>query len=1086
MTPAPRLGLAGTLARAFIGSRLTPLLVVGSVLVGLLAIVVLPREEEPQIKVPVFDIFVAMPGTTAAEVESRVSAPLERLTWEIPGVEYVYSTSQPGRAQVVVRYRVGEDPERSLVKLQRKLQGAADRIPAGTSSPLVKARSIDDVPILALTFHSRQQDHLSLRRVAAQVEAEVKHVPEVSETFLIGGYRRQVRIQLDPAALAARGLGVLDVLRALGPANRQEVAGALTTDDHEVIVQTGGFFTTADEVASTVVGVHGGDPVHLREVARVEDGSEEPTQYVFFGTAVRPGEAPAPEEAAVTLAISKRPGSNAIAVARAVLAQVDRLKGTAIPREVQVSVTRNYGASAAEKSNELLFHMALSVVGVSLLVLFMLGWRESAVVAVAIPSTLSLLLLVFHLVGYTINRITLFALIFSIGILVDDAIVVVENIVRRREREESRRASLPELAVQAVAEVGNPTVLATLTVIAAILPMAFVGGMSGPYLRPIPVLSSAAMVFSLLVAFMVTPWAAVRLLGRGRGHVVSSHAHENRATRAYRWLMSRLVGRARWRWGFLGLTAVLLLGAMATVPAGWVLVKMLPYDNKSELEIVLDMPEDSSLERTTQVAREIAAAVRVEKEVTDYQVYAGTAAPHGFNGLMRHYDLRRGSSLAEIQINLVPKDQRSVQSHGFAQRIRPRVAAIAARHGARIAVAEVPPGPPVMQSLVAEVYGPDAAARQRLARSMRAIFASTPGVVDLNGSEESPRPKELLRVDKEKAALHGIQAETVARTLHVALSGELVGRLHVPREQESVDIVVDVPRPQRAWLSDLLSIRLPDARGQALVPLSELVRVESTVEDASIHHKNLLPVTYVTGDVAGGAESPAYAILRMGKAVSALEEPVTVHHATQPSSDARLALKWDGEWHLTLELFRDLGGAFVVVLLLIYALLVGWFRSFSIPLVVMAPIPFSLVGILPAHAALGAFFTAPSLIGFMAGAGIVVRNSIILVDFAEDGIRRGLSIEQAVVDAGAIRFRPMLLTALAVSVGSAVILFDPIFQGLALSLAAGEVASLLISRMAVPVLYAMVRRRDASGVEGLRLGRSGASPANDDEIALTG
>ena len=1068
MSGAPRLGLAGTLAQAFIGSRLTPLLVVGSVLVGLLAIVVLPREEEPQIKVPVFDIFVAMPGTSAAEVESRVSSPLERLTWEIPGVEYVYSTSQPGRSLVVVRYRVGEDPERSLVKLQRKLQASADRIPAGASPPLVKARSIDDVPILALTFHSSQQDHLSLRRVAAQVEAEVKHVPEVSETFLIGGYRRQVRIQLDPTALAARGLGLLDVLRTLGPANRQEVAGALTTDNHEVIVQTGGFFTTADEVASVVVGVHGGDPVHLREVARVEDGSEEPTQYVFFGTAVRPGQVPAPEEAAVTLAISKRPGSNAIAVARAVLAQVDRLKGTAIPGDVQVSVTRNYGASAAEKSNELLFHMALSVVGVSLLVLFMLGWRESAVVAVAIPSTLSLLLLVFHLVGYTVNRITLFALIFSIGILVDDAIVVVENIVRHRELEESKRASLREIAVRAVAEVGNPTVLATLTVIAAILPMAFVGGMSGPYLRPIPVLSSAAMVFSLLVAFVVTPWAAVRLLGRGRGREASRHAQENRATRAYRWLMSRLVGRPRWRWGFLGLTAFLLLGAMATVPAGWVRVKMLPFDNKSELEVVLDMPEDSSLERTSQVAREIAAAIREEKEVTHYQVYVGTAAPHGFNGLMRHYDLRRGSSLAEIQVNLVPKDRRSVQSHAFALRIRPRVAAIAARHGARIAVAEAPPGPPVMQSLVAEVYGPDDAGRQRLARSMRTIFASTPGVVDLNGSEEAPRPKEVLRVDKEKAALHGIPAEAVARTLRVAVGGESLGRLHLPHEQESVDIVVDVPRTQRAGVSDLLSLRLPDGRGQALVPLSELVRVESTVEDQSIHHKNLLPVAYVTGDVAGGAESPAYAILRMNKAVDRLSEPVAVYNSTQPPSDARPAIKWDGEWHLTLELFRDLGGAFVVVLLLIYGLLVGWFRSFSVPLVVMAPIPFSLVGILPAHAAMGAFFTAPSLIGFMAGAGIVVRNSIILVDFAEDGIRRGSSIEQAVVDAGAVRFRPMLLTALAVSVGSAVILFDPIFQGLSISLAAGEIASLLISRMAVPVLYAIVRRRELTSDDARR------------------
>jgi multidrug efflux pump subunit AcrB len=1060
MSRSTRLGMAGTLARAFIGSRLTPLLIVGSVLVGLLAIVVLPREEEPQIKVPVFDIFVAMPGASAAEVESRVSAPLERLTWEIPGVEYVYSTSQPGRSMVVVRYRVGDDPERSLVRLQRKLQANADRIPAGASPPLVKARSIDDVPILALTFHSGSEDHLALRRVAAQVEAEIKHVPEVSETLLIGGYRRQLRIELDPAALAARGLGLLDVFRALGPANRQEVAGALTTGDSEVVVQTGAFFSTPDEVASAVVGVHGASPVHLGEVARVQDGSEEPTQYVFFGTGAGAGPGLLPEEPAVTLAISKRPGSNAIVVARAVLSQVDRLRGSTIPGDVQISVTRNYGASAAEKSNELLFHMALSILGVSLLVLFMLGWRESAVVAVAIPSTLSLLLLVFHLVGYTVNRITLFALIFSIGILVDDAIVVVENIVRHRELEDSKAASLREIAVRAVAEVGNPTVLATLTVIAAILPMAFVAGMTGPYLRPIPVLASAAMVFSLLVAFVVTPWAAVRLLGRGRGHEASRRGAEDRATRAYRWLMSRLVGRSRWRLGFMGLTAFLLLGAVAFIPAGWVRVKMLPYDNKSELEIVLDMPEDSSLERTAQAAREIAAAIRQEREVTDYQVYVGTAAPHGFNGLMRHYDLRRGSSLAEVQINLLPKGRRSVQSHAFALRIRPAVAAIAARHGARIAVAEVPPGPPVMQSLVAEVFGPDAAARQRLAQSMRAIFARTPGVVDLGGSAEAPRPKEVLRVDKEKAALHGIQAEAVARTLRVALGGESVGRLHVPHEQEAVDIVLDVPRTRRTPISDLLSIKLADGRGQALVPLSELVRVERTFEDESIHHKNLLPVIYVTGDVAGAAESPGYAILRMNKDVGRLAGPVAVHNSTQPPSDARPAIKWDGEWHLTLELFRDLGGAFVVVLLLIYGLLVGWFRSFSIPLVVMAPIPFSLVGILPAHAALGANFTAPSLIGFMAGAGIVVRNSIILVDFAEDGIRRGLPIQQAVVEAGAVRFRPMLLTALAVSVGSAVILFDPIFQGLSISLAAGEVASLLISRMAVPVLYAMVRGRE--------------------------
>ncbi|MFL5308110.1 MAG: efflux RND transporter permease subunit [Polyangia bacterium] len=1056
MNPTRRLGLAGTIAQAFIGSTLTPLLVIGAVLLGILAIVVLPREEEPQIKVPVVDILVSLPGATAAEVESRVSSPVERLMWELPGVEYVYSTSQPGQSLVVVRFHVGDDPERSLVKLHQKLQASAELTRASAAPPLVKARSIDDVPILALTFHSSRYDHVALRRVAAEVDAAIKHVPDVSQTTLIGGYRRQVRIRLDPPALAARGLGVLGLLRALGAADRQEVTGAVTTDDRDVIVQTGAFFASADDVASLVVGVHEGHPIYLRDVARVEDGAEDPTQYVLFGAGAAVSRRAA-EEPAVTLSVAKRPGSNAITVARAVLAQVDRLKGQAIPADLSVSITRHYGASAAEKSNELLLHMAIAIIGVSLLVLFMLGWRESMVVAVAIPATLSLMLLLFHLLGYTLNRVTLFALTFSIGILVDDAIVVVENIVRHRSLDTSRRASLREIAVRAAAEVGNPTVLATLTVIAAILPMAFVGGLSGPYLRPIPVGASAAMVFSLLIAFAVTPWAAARLLGLRRRGGTPKPATEDRVTRAYRWLMSRLVGRHAWRWSFLGLTAVLFAGALAFVPAGWVRVKMLPYDNKSELEIVLNMPEDSSLERTAAVAREIAAAVRDEKEVTDYQVYVGTAAPYSFNGLMRHYDLRRGSSVAEVQVNLLSKDKRAVQSHAFALRIRPAVAAIAARHGARVTVAEVPPGPPVLQALVAEVYGPDAAARQRLAETMRKLFISTPGVVDVDWYLESPHPKEVLVVDKAKAALHGIQAETVARTLRVALAGEPVGQLHDAREQEAIDLVVDVSRSQRSRVADLLSIRIPDDRGQALVPLGELVRVESTVEDTSIYHKNLLPVVYVVADVAGGAESPAYAILQMNAAVRALG--AAVYNTSQPPDGAQPAIKWDGEWDVTLELFGDLGRACAIVMLLIYVMLVGWFRSFSTPLVVMAPIPFSLVGILPAHAALGAFFTATSLIGFMAGAGIVVRNSIILVDFAEDRIREGMSVDEAVVEAGAVRFRPMLLTALAVIVGSAAILFDPVFQGLALSLAAGEVASLLISRMAVPVLYTMAHRR---------------------------
>jgi multidrug efflux pump subunit AcrB len=1040
-----RHGLAGAIAHAFVDSKLTPLVIVASVLLGVLAIAVLPREEEPQIKVPMVDVAVAMPGAGAAEVESRLSAPLERLLWEIPGVEYVYSTSQPGRSLVVVRFRVGEDVERSLVKLHQKLSAHADSLPPGASPPLVRARSIDDVPILALSFHSRRYDHLTLRRVAAEVGARIKHVPEVSEIQLIGGYRRQVRVHLDPVALAARGLDVAEVARALGPANRQEIAGALTTGDRDVIVQTGAFLGDVRDVARAVVGVHAGSPVYLADVAQVVDGAEEPSQYVFYGSA-------AGEEPAVTLSVAKRPGANAVDVAQAVLAEVERAKGTAVPADIDVSVTRDYGATAAEKSNELLVHVAISVVGVSLLILFMLGWRESAVVAIAIPSTLALTLLVFHLVGYTLNRITLFALIFAIGILVDDAIVVVENVVRHRDLAPDRRTSLREIAVRAVAEVGNPTILATLTVIAAVLPMAFVGGLSGPYMRPIPIGAAAAMGFSLLIAFAVTPWAAARLLRR-RHAPIHVERREDRATRAYRWVMARLVGRPGWRWTFLAGIVGLLIAAAALIPAGAVRVKMLPFDNKSELEVVVNMPEDASLERTAEAARAVAAAIRGEPEVTDYQLYVGTAAPYSFNGLVRHYDLRQGASVAEVQVQLRPKGERAAQSHAVALRIRPAVAAVAARYGARVAVAEVPPGPPVLQSLVAEVYGPDDATRQRLARQMRSIFQRTPGVVDVDSSVEDPHPKEVLLVDKEKAALHGVSAETIAALLRVAVGGAPVGLLHAPREQEDVAIVLDVPRADRAHVAELLALRV------AGVPLGELVRVEETEEDRSIYHKNLLPVVYVTGDVAGGAESPAQTVLAMSPAVRALDGPVAIYDFAQPPSDGRPAIKWDGEWQITVDLFRDLGAACAVVLVLIYALLVGWFRSFITPLVVMAPIPFSLVGILPAHALLGAYFTATSMIGFMAGAGIVVRNSIILADFIEARLREGLPLAEAVVDAGAVRFRPMVLTALAVIAGSAVMLADPIFQGLALSLVSGEVVSLLISRMAVPVLYSMFARR---------------------------
>ncbi|WCJ59387.1 efflux RND transporter permease subunit [Fontisphaera persica] len=1090
------LGVAGTVARAFIDSKLTPLIILTSILLGVGAVLKLPREEEPQIKVPMVDVMVSMPGSSAKELEERVTRPMEKLLWEIAGVEYIYSISRPGESLVIVRFKVGEDIEDSLVKLNQKLQQNFDRIPHGVSFPLIKPKSIDDVPILALTLHSPNHDHLTLRRLAAQVDDAVKQVPMVAETMLIGGARRQVRVQLDPVKLASRNLSAAGLIPMLQQANRQYAAGGLTSDNREIAIETGGFLTRAEEVGQIVVGVFQGRPVYLREVADILDGPEEPSQYVFFGRGAARGVL-GREEPAVTLTVAKRPGANAIDVAKEVLRKVDTLKGTVIPADVDISITRHYGETAAEKSNELLFHMAIAVVSVSLLIMVVLGWRESGIVALAIPSTLALTLLVFYLYGFTLNRITLFALIFSIGILVDDAIVVVENIVRHYHLPHNRGRNLFTVAVEAVGEVGNPTILATFAVIFAVLPMAFVGGLMGPYMRPIPIGASAAMFFSLAIAFMVTPWAAVRLLkqhalpaasapaGSDGPAPQSPHSHfeheEDFFTRLYRRMMGPLITHWQWRWAFLVGIVILLLASMATVGLGWVKVKMLPFDNKSEFQIVLNMPEGSALEVTAQAAREIAAAVRTEPEVTDYQVYAGIAAPFNFNGLVRHYFNRRGAHVADIQVNLVNKHQRKAQSHDIAKRVRPRVTEIARRYGARVAVTEVPPGPPVLQTLVAEIYGPSEEARLALAEEVKKIFQSTPGVVDVDWYIEADQPKARFVIDKEKAALHGISAETISQTLRIAVSGLPVDLVHLPREKEDVPLVLEVPRQFRTLPEELLALRVRSGDANALpepgrdappplVPLRELVKVEYTLTDKSIHHKNLMPVTYVIGDVAGEAESPVYAILQMNQKLRQIDprqfggsvSEFKIYNAVLPFTEAQPAMKWDGEWHITIEVFRDLGLAFGAVCILIYLLMVGWFRSFVTPLVVMAAIPFSLVGILPAHGALHAFFTATSMIGFMAGGGIVVRNSIILVDFIEQRLREGMPLAEAVVDAGAVRFRPMLLTAMAVVVGASVILFDPIFQGLAISLMAGEIASLLISRMAVPVLYYMVNRKKSA------------------------
>jgi len=1081
-SPGAPPGIAGRIAQAFIDSKLTLLIVIASLLLGLFAVIMLPREEEPQIKVPMIDVLVSMPGFYAKEVEERATRPMEKLLWEIPGVEYIYSTSSEGQSLAIVRFKVGEDMESSLVKLNQKLQQNFDRIPHGVSTPLIKARTIDDVPILALTFHSARYDHLELRRLVAQVDDAVKQVPLVAETTIIGGAQRQVRVLLDPVKLASRNLSPAGLVPMLQQANRQYSAGGLTSDNHEVIVETGAFLQTAEDVGNVVVGAYSGKPVYLRDVADIVDGAEEPSQYVFFGNGAA-GKLSA-DEPAVTLSIAKRPGANAIAVANEVLKKIDTLKGYIIPADVSVTVTRNYGLTAEDKSNELLWHMLLAVVSVSFLILLVLGWRESLIVLLAIPATLALTLLVFYLYGFTLNRITLFALIFSIGILVDDAIVVVENIVRHFHLPESKGRSRTVVAIEAVSEVGNPTILATFAVIAAVLPMAFVGGLMGPYMRPIPIGASAAMAFSLAISFIVTPWAAIRILQWRRkvqaaeGHTPDREAvSENFFGRMYRALMNPLIASAKRRYVFLAALVVLLLVSMALVGVGWVKVKMLPFDNKSEFQIILNMPEGSSLERTAQAAREIAAAVRTEPEVTDYEIYAGVASPFNFNGLVRHYFMRRGANIADLQINLVPKNERKAQSHDIAKRVRPRVAEIAKKFGARVAVAEVPPGPPVLQTLVAEIYGPNEEARLKLAQKVIDIFHSTPGVVDTDWYIEADQPKVEFVIDKEKAALHGISAETISQTLRIAVGGDSVDLLHVPREKEDVNIVLQLPLASRSNPEELLALRVragdanalpePAAAGSAapLVPLRELVAVRHTITDKSIYHKNLMPVTYVIGDVAGVVESPVYAILKMNEALAKLDTQqfggdgakLKILNAAMPFTDQQPAMKWDGEWHITIEVFRDLGLAFGAVLVLIYILMVGWFKSFLTPLIVMIVIPFSLIGVLPAHGILHAFFTATSMIGFMAGAGIVVRNSIILVDFIELRLAEGHPLAEAVVEAGMVRFRPIMLTALAVVAGATVILTDPIFQGLAIALMAGSLISMFTAPVLVPLLYFMAK-----------------------------
>ncbi|HEX6315764.1 MAG TPA: efflux RND transporter permease subunit, partial [Gemmatimonadaceae bacterium] len=940
----------------------------------------------------------------------------------------------------------------------------ASALPPGVTMPSVKPHSIDDVPVYTLTLSSSRYDANTLRSIAVHLEDEVRAIGDVATTWVTGGSPRRIRVEIDPARLGGRGLSVADVLRALQGAGSRAQVGEYPDAGKVIRVDAGAPLASADDVGLVVVGVRDEVPILLRDVAGVREEFGEPAHYVMHADS-----SGAPRQA-VTLSVAKRAGANATTLTRLIEERVEQARDRLLPGDVELTVTRDYGETAGEKARELIQHLVLATLSVTLLVGLFLGWREALVVLVAVPVTLALTLFVYYALGYTLNRITLFALIFSIGILVDDAIVVVENIYRHLKR---GHRDADAAAVEAVDEVGNPTILATLTVIAAILPMAVVSGLMGPYMRPIPIGASVAMLASLAVAFIVTPYLALRLL---RGHVTRSdqpldQAHEpeelSRFGRLYERLMAPLLANGRLRLGFYAGTVALLIASVGLVALKAVPVKMLPFDNKSEFQVIADLPEGTTLETTMALGGELAAYLRRIPEVEATTVYAGAAAPFNFNGLVRHYFLRQGANVVDVQVTLADKHERDRQSHDIAVAVRPGLERIGARYHASVKVAEIPPGPPVLSTLVAEVYGPDDDARRATAEAVKRIFETTPGVVDVDWTEEAPQDRRVIRLDRSRAATAGVSAEQVTGVLRMALSGTPVSLATQPRAREGVMIETGLSLPVRASLASLLSLPVSTATG--IQPLGRFVDTDSVTREGVRVRKDLRPVIYVTGDVAGEIESPVYAIMAMNQRLDSLQASgITIgrYNAVAPATLTENAIKWDGEWQVTIEVFRDLGLAFAVVLILIYVLVVGWFQSFTTPLVIMAPIPLTLIGILPVHAASGAFFTATSMIGMIALAGIIVRNSILLVDFIELALERGRSLREAVIEAGSVRFRPIALTAAAVVIGGIVMVLDPIFQGLALALMGGAVVATLLTMVVVPLLYWDLRRSRAATAAG--------------------
>ncbi|MEZ5541584.1 MAG: efflux RND transporter permease subunit [Pseudomonadota bacterium] len=1054
-----RLGFSGALARRFLQSEITPLLALVGLLLGAFALAVTPREEEPQINVTFANVFIPFPGASAREVEHLVTSSAEQVLSEIQGVKHIYSVSRRGMAALTVEFQVGEPRTDAIVRLYNAIYSNQDWLPpdAGIGQPIVKPKGIDDVPIVTLTLWTDDPGRggYELTQVAHALEAELKRVAGTRDVYTIGGVPRVVRVQLDPARLAAYGIALDSLQAALGSANSSADAGALVRDNSEIPVQAGTFLIEPAEVGELVVGVSAGRPVYLRDVAQVSYGADTPDQYVWLGTGAAGPQAYATQGVfpAVTLAVAKKPGTNAVRIAEQVIERFAELEGTFVPEGVQATVTRNYGATADAKAKTLIKKLIFATASVVALVLFALGWREAIVVGTAVVVTLAITLFASWAWGFTLNRVSLFALIFSIGILVDDAIVVVENIHRHMQL--GGRGFIESIPL-AVDEVGGPTILATLTVIAALLPMAFVTGLMGPYMSPIPINASLGMLISLLVALVITPWLAAKLLRHSTHPAAAEGGRLQRVLEAVMTPFLRARAGRPARWLLAAGLVFLIVASLGLAAAKLVVLKMLPFDNKSELQVVVDMPEGVALEQTTRLLAQLGETIATVPEVTDYQVYAGTAGPISFNGLVRQYDLRRAANVGDIQVNLVDKHDRSRKSHDIARALRPPLQALAEPFGASVKVVEVPPGPPVLSPLVAEIYGPDHAGQLEVAREVRAVFEATPDIVDVDDSVEAPAPQWIVRVDRARSALHGISQRAITTAVATALGGSDAGYLHREDAKYAIPLRLQLPASERAGPGPALALRMRATDG-TLVPLSELVTVEQSTREQAIHHKDLLPVAYVTGDMAGPLDSPLYGMQRIATTLAA--EGVASAAAlgqflvNPPDNPYRYALKWDGEWQTTYETFRDMGIAYTVGLVLIYLLVVAQFRSYLVPLIIMIPIPLTVIGVMPGHALLGAQFTATSMIGMIALAGIIVRNSILLVDFINEELRAGTAFDKAVIRAGVARTKPIVLTALAAILGGFFILDDPIFNGLAIALIFGLLVSTLLTLVVIPVMY---------------------------------